>query len=482
MTAQNFRSPSSPLLKIAIPLLVVGLSGCQGEVTEDDLQLWSNNSVGLERIQEVLNDQEVPLDTRVRAMEVVVEKQFASSIVSMIDNIRFEQEAVVDGLKGRLLAHIEARDEAQLDAKDALMMMQRFFSADELDGVRQKIAAWAFRDVTWEAAEETVKKAVSTRLSLGQIADLGKYGWEAAAILVSHGFTNKMLDVLSASDDPEASRLLIKGLTALHESDHIHRHHIDAIAKLKTATAAVYLFDLYFNKGLDEDTRNLAFNAAVDMLGSAAIRKSPGSLPDRLLALMKTGSPEDRWIGAVNLVRISGADHLDELLKRFVDDGSYGDAEEDPKKSVIDLCLDLFDQGHAEAAKGTFMSHVNGTNRVLRAISMVCLKCNEAFMAQSVLKTRVNSPETNIVDLFGPGFTIGSLASNTSEGLSMIEAVAADLAAGRINQVEYENKVLIIKFELKASGVEYNTLVEMEYAEWHKEYEADPARFPAQGK
>ena len=292
-----------------------------------------------------------------------------------------------------------------------------------------------------------------------------------------------MLEVLSSAKDPEATTFMLKGLRRLHSSEQVGMHHIEAIAKTRTAAAASYLFALYHDAELDRDFRDTAFNAALEILEQPTIGGDHGELPEDLLKLMGGSNPQDRWIAAVGLVRLTGADHLPAILERFKDDGVYRNAEEDPEKSIADLCLDIFDQGHGEKAKGVFMTQLRGPNPVARAISITCLKDNEAFMAKSAIQAMVKPPEdpldVSLASFLGPAYTLGTLAQNAVDGLAMLEQTAADKKAGKLNPVEAYQKGLIIKFEMKSTGDAYRQVVAQRYADWQADYKADPSKFSA---
>ena len=52
-----------------------------------------------------------------------------------------------------LEGHLDAGDEVQIEAKDALMLLHRYVPA-AFEEIRKKVAKWAFKGVTWEASAE----------------------------------------------------------------------------------------------------------------------------------------------------------------------------------------------------------------------------------------------------------------------------------------------------------------------------------------
>ncbi len=68
-------------LSFALVGAALMLASC-GAITEEDLQKWSRNEEGLARISEMMKDNEVPFDIRVRAVQVLVENGWAASRTS----------------------------------------------------------------------------------------------------------------------------------------------------------------------------------------------------------------------------------------------------------------------------------------------------------------------------------------------------------------------------------------------------------------
>ncbi len=471
---------------------VVGLSmlsaaalspACNGPVTEEDLQLWTHNEIGLERMTEVVTDPKQPLETRIRGLEVVVERGQPMRVRNMLDDMSDQRDAVVAGLLRELVDHVDKRSEAQYDAKDALMMMlDRYLTAEQKDQVQQRVAAWTFGDITWETPQAEVQDKIGQRITSGQIADLGKYGWQGAAILVSHGFiVDRMAEYLAKGGDAQALELLLRGLELTHERIGVQLHHVELVRNMKTPAAAAYLMRLYRNDQLDGEIRAAAFNAAIEMGEDPAVKAKPAALSAELLDVMKGSNPQDRWLAAVSLVQIEGPAKLDEVLTAFADDKIYDQAEEDPAKSALDLCLDLRKHGHAKAAAPTFAKRVADPNRIVRAISIICLKATagaEAKPQLDELAKLVGKPEdVSVNDFLGEELTLGRLAANASQGLDLVAKAQAEHAAGQLDAIELDAKVQQIVVLLEESGDEYAANVEKYFGEWRAEYKANPDKF-----
>jgi HEAT repeat protein len=464
-------------------LLAATLLGCSGEVTEEDLDKWTHNDIGLQRITEVVADPMQPVPTCVRALEKVVERGFSAKIRSMLDEIKDpgRRAEIVKGLTVELLDKLEKGDAAQLDAKDALLSMDRYIAAEDYEQVKASIAKWAFKEVNWEAPAETVQK-LGERMSVGQIQSLEKHGWEALAVLVSHGFkVDKGLEVLSGAKDPEATKLMLKGLKKHHEAVGAKIHHLQALAATEDPDAASYLLDIYLDEKNEADIRATAFNATVGMLDKPGLKANAKEIVDRLLKLMEGKNPDDRWIAALNIIHIDGAARLPDVLSRFKDDKVYQDSEVDVRKSIVDLCLDIRDKGYAPQAIPVFTSHVTDANPVVASISITCLKALEAFDAKPAITALVKPPEdpTNVslADFLGEGYTLSILAQNAAEGLDLLKQAADDHAAKKLDDVELKNRKLLVIFEMKEVGEPLKAAVDQRFADFQSEYKQNPEAF-----
>ena len=80
------------VMALVMAFATTGMTGCSGEVTEEDLQLWTHNSRGLARLAEVIADPEQPMTTRIRGMEVVVEKGFTTQVRTILDEVKEGRE------------------------------------------------------------------------------------------------------------------------------------------------------------------------------------------------------------------------------------------------------------------------------------------------------------------------------------------------------------------------------------------------------
>ncbi len=465
-------------------LYAASVVACQGPVTEEDLHKWTHNDLGIQRIGEVVSDPLQPVPTRIRALEVIVEKGLSSKLRLLLDEVPESagRAEVVAGLQAELLDHLVKKDDAQYDAKDALMQLQRYVDEADFAVIQKAVAAWAFSDIQWETPESEVKQKVEHRMTSGQIADLGREGWRGAAVLVSYGLAvDRMLTYLTDAKDPEATELLLEAMKRLHANIGVRIHHLEALARTESPAAATYLLDIYLDDTKESDIRNSAFNAAIGMLEAPALAKDPAPIVERLLKLMEAKQPGDRWLGALNIIRLEGVGQLEAILTLLKDDVDYTETDIPARKSVMDLCLDIYDGGHSERAVPIFMKHATDSNPVVAAISIICLKANQAQRAKPVLEAIAGSSDEAVTRplarFLGESLTLAGLARNAVEGLTMMDAVDADAKAGKLDAVRARNKKLIITFAIDELGEAYTAIVAERYEAFDKEFRANPDAF-----
>ena len=262
------------LLSVAAMWLLV--AACGGPVTEEDLQRWTHNERGLERITELVADPKQPVDTRIRALEVVVEKSFVQRLVTMFDGMKEDRTEIMQGLVERMKGHLASSDSSapperlHLDAKDALLLLARYVTPEEADSIQEAIALWAFKGVTDELSEEEVEQSISLKLSGGQIRNLGRHAYKGSSILIANKIeVDQMLALLSSADDERkgyAAKLAVEGLTKLHKQLPVQEHHIAALGKLPSESAAQYLLKIYRDSHDNPNIHKLALNQLDDMV------------------------------------------------------------------------------------------------------------------------------------------------------------------------------------------------------------------------
>jgi hypothetical protein len=416
------------------------------------------------------------MPTRIRAAEVAVEKGMGSKVRSWAADMKTEdRNELLAGLIRELLDHMDKRDDEQYASKDALLLLERYIAPDQFTGLQEKIAAWAFGDWTWDLSSEDVKKKLESRMSTGQIRDLGPYGWKGGAILISHGYVvDKMLEMLTAADQPEATDLMLKGLRKYHTNIGVRASHLDALSKTKSSDAAIYVLDLYMDKNQDNDIQIMAFAAAAALLDKEVVRKKGGeALVGRLFKMMEGTSAEDRWLGAAQILRIDGVKQIGPILERFKDDIKYNQDQTLAVRSVTDFCLDIRDKYSDKGNVALFKKQLAGTNRIAKAIGVYCLKSIEAHDASSALvgvTRQTGKYDMDLGDVFESGYTMAGLAKNAVEGLALMAAADKDK---KLNDQQKKDKKQCVVYSSKELGPELVTAVDACFAP------ADAAAAPA---
>ena len=466
-----------PRLRFLAPLLLTAtLAACDQTVEESDLQKWTNNEVGLKRIAEVVKDPAVPRATKVRALEVMVEKgrgmelRVRPAIDSILDLA--EQKAVTAELTEVLLKHLVERRPSMLVAKDTILMSTRQMEPEQLKRVREAIAVWAFGDVSWETPQDELRQKMQSRMSTGQIVDLGPLGHEAAGILVANAFNvDQMLRFLIDAKTPEASALAVKALRRLHKTDPVNGFHLDALSRMLAPDAAAYLLELTRAEGVEPELREAAYSFALAILRNPALPDADRARADAVKALtarLANATPSERWLIARNAIELSKGAVLAEVLKTFPDDKSYMPSDdsgmEDPGKSVMDLCFDVSDLPNAAELGPAFITLLSEGHRVHKAIAILCAKTadlHEILPKLDELVLLVGQPTDVPVDnLLGPGFTLGKLALNAKEGLALSSAARNLYKEGKYTKEQYENRKFLIAVEFEATGDAYRQQVE----------------------
>lgn len=475
-----------------LALVMGGIAACDDTVTESDLQKWTNNEVGLRRIKEVVTDAQQPAATRVRALEVMVEKGrgMEMRVRTMVDAITDEadRQQIMRGIAESLVRHVEEGRPSLLGAKDALMMSARFIEPELLERARKAIAAWAFADIDWTLTPEGLREKIQSRMSTGQIVDLGKDGYEAAAILVANAFNvEQMTRFLVDAKDPTAHTLLVKGLRQLHTREAPTGFQLEALSRVVHPDAAAYLLELSRSSVLEPDLADASYSFALSLyrnkeLPDAATARA--SAVTAILGQLTNASPADRFYFARNVVELSAGARLADALRSFPDDKRYGEAEEDPAKSIMDFAFDFADLADTAQHAPTLSMMVKDGNRIQKAIAIICAKAAElgALIPELTALSEQVEKETDVdvSDLLGEGVTLGTLARNTLEGLALMAEARTAMAAGKYTKEQFDNRKFLIVVEYEASGDTYKANVESEYNAWLESLKA-PEKKPDGG-
>ncbi len=472
----------------------LSLGACDSTVTESDLQKWTNNEVGFEKVTTVIQDPKQPMPIRVRALEVVIEKGHEIRVRGMIDPIADEADrlAVARQLVDHLMKHVQTRSPSQLQAKDAAMTLMRFLPPEQLDALRKVVAEWAFSDITWETPPADIKQKLESRISAGQIADLGAYGYESAAILLANGFVaDQMVRYLSAAKTPEAGALFIKAMRRYLPAYGPNPFYLDTLRKTEDPAAAVMLLELYLNKGLEQEARDACFATAIMMLESAKIKDDAAAkklVVDELMKVAKDGDAEDLWLVSANVLGLTGTSRLAEFLANVDPELKYREADEDAAKSTLDLCFDLEAMQKPAEIEPVLRRQLASGNPVQKAIALLCAKTMrlEGLRPElTALAAALDKPEDiSAAALLGEvergdppkqtPITLGFLAQNALEGLQLLATAEADAKAGKITEDQLKARRFMIVVEFELLGEEYTKAIDERFQTWLAE-QAKPA-------
>ncbi len=456
------------------------VAACDSTVTEEDLQKWSNNEIGVRRLKEVVVDGKQPRGTRIRALEVLVEKRLATRVRPMIQAIpeKDDQRQLARELVVQLEQHVQKNSAFVLNAKDTILELVKYLSPEDLDKAQRIISAWAFSDITWESPAREVRQKIEKRMSAAQIVAMGKYATQVGGILVSHGFVvDQMLHFLVALRTPEALDLVVKGLRTLESKIGVRTTDVAALRAIGTPAGAAMLFEIYQNPTVDGELRDNAYNFAVEMIDLPEVKKAPTEVAAQLTRIMGAPDADDRWSGAANLLRLLGPSaKLADILAVFQDDGVYQKGTDEAGKSVMDFCLDLYDLNLKASAMAVLRDRLNSGNRIQKAIAVLCLKTLGAVETTEELRLltkNLDKPEdVSLDDFLGGKVTMAKLAQNAIDGLAAIQRIDADKAAGKLDEEQHRTKRLGAVVEYELVGDEFAKAVEDRYQEWLKERDA----------
>jgi len=476
------RPPISPL-RLIVPILFLAIVACGGTPSEADLQKWASNEADFQRLAVVIKDKDQPADIRVRALEIVVEKQQELRVRGMIELISdmADRQAITRQLVDKLAKHVESRAPSQLGAKDAILMLARYLPPEQLDRMQKVIAAWAFSDITWETPSEELKAKLESRISAGQISDLGPYGLESAAILLANGFiAEQMVRYLSTSPSPDAKPLLIKAFRRFFPAFlNVNPFYLDSIRKTQDPGGAQLLFQIYQDSKFDQKSRDAAFTVGAMMLDQPTIKGQLVAAKPIIDELVKIGSTtliEDRWLAAANILTITGGAGLPQVLGLFKDDKTYTEPAANGN-SILDLCFELYKENRPEASQAALDNALTQGNRIQKSIAILCSKA----LVLSAMKPKLAliaatlgaKADVSLSDLLGEveadgkksPLTLGLLAQNAIEGIDLL--VASNLAS--LDEAKRKARHFVITVEFKELGETYAKHVEERYQQSLKE-------------
>ena len=459
-------------------LLALFVVACGGVPEETDLQKWAGSESGIQQLAQVVVAPGMPAATRVRALEVVVERGQELRVRGMLELIPApaDRQVIARQLVERLVVHVEQRTATQLAAKDAILMLARHLPPEQVDRAQRSIAAWAFSDISWDTPAAELKTKLESRLSSDQITELGPHGLEGAAILLASGFiAEQMVRYLTTPPTPAGNALLIKALGRFIPAFlNVNPLYLDSLRKTREPAAAALLFRLYRDKNLDQKARDACFSVGAMMLDQPTIKgqlEAAAPIIDELVAIGRGSVLEDRWLAAANIVAVAGGARLGDALSLFVDDKAYGDPDRNGN-AVLDLCFALHQADAQHTALPPIESALASDSRIQRAIAIICAKALALEQVRARLSTLASTIDTkadiSLADFLGQAnlsdkkkvpLTLGLLAKNALEGLDLL--AASNLPS--LPEDKRKARHFIITVELRELGDRYARLVEERY-------------------
>lgn len=455
----------------AVLLLLVA---CNTKVTDEDLDRWSNNEEGLAKIEEVVRDTEQPLETRVRALRVTLKSGSPLKARSFLEKAK-DRDKLVEAFQGELIKMMSSEKD-QVTAKDGLFQILPYLPEAEREPVQARIAEWAFEGLDDSSPTAKIKEQIEYRIMVSQIEDLGPHGVRGAALLLSRGFAvDRLFRYLVGIGTDEARRLALAAVIRLHQipESQVTYAHLERIQEIGTADAAIYLFDLY-DRQEDKDIASDAFNRALGMLEQPGVRADKDKLVKRMLPYLQGKNADDRWFAARTIVSLGGKEQLGTVIDGFADDKVYDSGSFDPQKSIIDFCetgvVKLEDDPTDE-----LVSRLGGENRIATSIAVVCIKALGSPKAKEPLAALVAN-ETSLDDLLGDKLTVGALAQNAIDGITMREDDRKKAEAGELTKEQLDARRWHSLVILSKTGADYTAALEARLAEAQKaEAEEDGA-------
>lgn len=463
------------LLALFVALTTVG---CNGKITDDDLELWSNSPAGWEKIAEVVEDKDVPVATKVKALDILIMKGNTSKVKDILYQSAFRQEIAV-GVKDVLTKRFPtAKDDDKSMTKDGIMMVLRYFPAEEQAPLQKMIADWAFGGLTDKDNTEAVKAQIEKRIMLAQVPDLGPAGIDGAALLLSRGFgVDRMYRFIRKFEKTEYDDRALEAFKKLHKIPNIEisPNHLQMIADMMTSRAVAYLIDIFYMDDQDASVREDALALAVGMFSvdpddSPKVKKAKEAILSHkqdllpvLQRIMKEPSAENRRLAAHYILQFGGAGELKGIMEALKDDQVMNVSAIDMQPFMRDFCVDDI-LSLPEASWAPIMSETaeKSDNRLIRSLAIVCLKMTTKE-AYAPLFKRLSKDSTEIPDIIGPEMTIGRLAANALTAVDRIKGLKAKVAAGAISKEDAELRTALYLGNLEFSDSVLDEFVQIKF-------------------
>ena len=462
-------------LLLTLPLLLFALalpSGC-GKVDESTIELWSGSEAGIEKMGAFIADPNNERGLRMRALELLVQGGFARNARTLLEKAP-DRDDLAPALVERLLPTLGQGDlDAQVAAKDALILVLVLVPEAQQDAIKKAIADWAFAGLADDATGDQVREHVEARIRLGQIPDLGPHGAEGALRLLSHGFgLERLYTYLTEMKDPAINLRVLRAFEALHKTPDIDipPHHMEKVQALDIPEAAVYLLRLYMRDDLPRDIRGDAFGLAIRAFQSPELESAGPQLLPELYKILAAGENDDRRLAAHYILRFGGVAELSRVLAAFQDDGSFSATIYETARFTRDICRDDVIKLRGDPVPA-LVETLGKDSRIGKLLALVCLKLSQRVDALAKLETLL-ADETAMGDLLGEERTLGQLAQNAVDGMRAVSGLTGKRDDGKLSEDQYEILRKLYEDDLLLTGPELDKAVRTRAKEQLKKLKA----------
>lgn len=462
---------------LLLPVFLFLFISCNNKVTNEDLELWSNSPVGWEKIEEICNSPEVPLDTKIQALEKLVVKHH----IRVMKDILFtnkDRVKISEKLYKRMSDRFaKADNEAKRILKDGFFIIMRYLSSAEKDKLRQIIANWAFKGLSKKDKTEKIKSQIEHRITLHQITMLGKYGIKGALLLVSRGFgIDTMFAFIKKFNRRDFMLQYLDALKKLHKIPNIDipPSHLNHIVNIGGIEAVEYLIDIYYNNEQEDNLRDDALALAINLMDDKDVAKKGKELIEKLKFVLSKENPENRRLAAHYILKFGGITYLSQVLDAMKDDKTFDSDVFSTKQFIIDFCKDdiLSLKGNV---KSVLVTKLSSKDRVTRLISLICLKLNDDGSNFLKETKKIVRDKTDLNDLLAEKITFADIAQNIKDSYKFIKALKKALYNKKISSNEYNIKKQLYLDSIDFTGKELKDAVNIKYQAYLNNKKAKPA-------
>jgi hypothetical protein len=453
--------PSIPTIWLLASLC---LSGCFGSIDEGDLDRWTQNSEGFKRISELMADpDQAPFDVRVRAIELMIEKGYSFELPRML-KVAPDRERISNQISDKLYPILEpstAAGDGAARTRDALLRLADFTDDEMGDKIRKRVAEWAFHgllDPNRPPTKEDVRSQVQARIKVSQIRHLGNHGINGAGLLIQNGWNVRELSqFLRKMKAPDAGHQLVTALVNLHKNNPDYNwtgEQLESLEMVANGVAFIPMMNLFRNDSADDMIRDMALNTAlVSARDALSTSETRASALQEIQKLLKSTSPDNRWVAMNIVVEGLGDKGIDFALTALETDFPFVNATDDePEKSMVDFCTDTL-KTFAPKSRGRILGLIDSGNLPQQALGIVCAKVWGANELEDKLKgiaKKRRSPELKII--FARVKDLKSLAKNALSALKLIRKIDEKEKAGKFTKEEAESRRVLARVLLHKSG------------------------------